>query len=186
LGEGRPQNEEVSFNSKEGMGFTGDILFSYHLGESKVPAFYVKFRSDDLERFTHGFMRDVVRDILNESSVHFGSDEIIGVGKEVMLKEVRDRLNVAMEPIGVVLDQFGFIGAPRPPESVQEAINAKQKATQDAICAENELRTARAEAQKVIASAEGTARANDLMTKSITQQIVSWRALDVQQQAIST
>jgi regulator of protease activity HflC (stomatin/prohibitin superfamily) len=159
LGEGRPQNEEVSFNSKEGMGFTGDILFSYHLGESKVPAFYVKFRSDDLERFTHGFMRDVVRDILNESSVHFSSDEIIGVGKEVMLKEVRDRLNVAMEPIGVVLDQFGFIGAPRPPESVQEAINAKQKATQDAIRAENELRTARAEAQKVIASGEGTASA---------------------------
>jgi regulator of protease activity HflC (stomatin/prohibitin superfamily) len=159
LGEGRPQNEEVSFNSKEGMGFTGDILFSYHLVESKVSAFYVKFRSDDLERFTHGFMRDDVRDILNESSVHFGSDEIIGVGKEVMLKEVRDRLNVAMEAIGVVLDQFGFISAPRPPESVQEAINAKQKATQDAIRAENELRTARAEAQKVIASGEGTASA---------------------------
>jgi regulator of protease activity HflC (stomatin/prohibitin superfamily) len=76
-----------------------------------------------------------------------------------MLKEVRDRLNVAMEPIGVVLDQFGFIGAPRPPESVQEAINARQKATQDASRAENELRTARAEAQKVIASGEGTASA---------------------------
>jgi hypothetical protein len=56
-----------------------------------------------------------------------------------------------MEPIGVVLDQFGFIGAPRPPENMQEAINAKQKSTHDPIRAENELRTARGSAHLEIA-----------------------------------
>jgi len=61
--------------------------------------------------------------------------------------------------IGVTVDQFGFVGAPRPPESVITAINLKIAATQKAMQIENELRQTEGEAKKVTAKAEGEAKA---------------------------
>jgi hypothetical protein len=59
--EGRPINDEISFQSAEGLRFTPDVDFSYQLLREQVPHFYVKFRNDDLDVFTHGFFRDAVR-----------------------------------------------------------------------------------------------------------------------------
>jgi hypothetical protein len=55
--EGHPINEEMGFNSKEGMEIFVDVSLSYAIEPSKVPEFYVKYRVDDLDRFTHGILR---------------------------------------------------------------------------------------------------------------------------------
>ena len=66
-----------------------------------------------------------------------------------------------------------------------DALNAKIAATQQAIQAENELRKAQAEAQKAIAKAEGEAKANELLAKSISTSLIQWRQLENTQQAIA-
>jgi regulator of protease activity HflC (stomatin/prohibitin superfamily) len=190
-----PGNEEVSFNSKEGLMITGDISLSYQLQADKIPAFYIKFRNDDLKHFTHGFLRNVARDIFNEVAGHYGIEEIYGPKKDVFLIEVRTALNNAVKDIGVIVEQFGFIGAPRIPESVAGALNSKVKATQDAIRVENELREAEAEAKKQVALANGEAQArvarakgeseaNLLLTRSITPTLLEWKRLEVTAQAV--
>ena len=50
--EGHPINEEMGFNSKEGMEILVDVSLSYAIDPSKVPDFYVKYRVSDLELFT--------------------------------------------------------------------------------------------------------------------------------------
>ena len=190
-----PGNEEISFNSKEGMQITGDISLSYQLNADHVPHFFVKFRTDDLEQFTHGFMHNVARDMFNEVAGKFGVEEIYGPKKEEFLSEVRKRLNDSVKEIGVTVEQFGFIGAPRIPENVLQALNSKVQATQDAMRAENELRQATAEAKKRVATAdgekqtailkaEGEARSNEVLARSLTQQLMEWRRLEIQQSAI--
>lgn len=170
------EDEQVTFNSKEGLLISGDISISYQLQQSKVPAFYVKFRSDDLSAFTHGYLRNVARDQFNEVAGTYAIDELYGPKKEQFVRGVRDRINSELKTIGVVVEQFGFIGAPRPPQSVVNAINAKMAATQQAIQRENEIRTAEAEAKKAVAQAqgqadskikmaEGQARANQLIAE---------------------
>src|ERR1700694_2428795 len=42
--EGHPVNEEMGFNSKEGMEIFADVSLSYAIDGSKVPEFYVKYR----------------------------------------------------------------------------------------------------------------------------------------------
>ena len=42
-------NEEMGFNSKEGMEILVDVSLSYAIDPSKVPDFYVKYRVSDLE-----------------------------------------------------------------------------------------------------------------------------------------
>ena len=183
--EGSSTNEEISFNTKEGLIVTGDISLSYSLVREKVPAFYIKFRSDDLNLFTHGYLRNVARDQFNEVAGKYSVEEIYGPKKEQFLNEVIGRLNSRLDTIGVSLEQFGFIGAPRPPKIVIDAINAKITATQQAMQSENELRKTEAEANKVVAKARGEAESNRILSQSINQQLIAWRQLQITEQAIA-
>jgi regulator of protease activity HflC (stomatin/prohibitin superfamily) len=155
------------------------------LVREKVPHFYVRFRNDDISAFTHGFFRDQVRDALNEVAVSYTADELYGDKKSEFLDKALARIKARVDQFGVNVIALGYASSPRPPEQVAIAINAKITAIQKAIQTENELRQASAEAKKVVASAEGTAEANQKIAASINANIVEWRRLDVQQQAIS-
>lgn len=183
--EGSPTNEEISFNSREGVVITADISLSHQLSPDKVPHFYIKFRSDDLRTYTHGFLRNVSRDAFNEVAPRFGVQEIYGERKEEFLTAVRNRINDEIAPFGDHLEQFGIIGAPRLPPTVVEALNAKITATQNAIRVENELRQAEAEAKKSVARAQGEADANKVLTLSISPELIQYRLLQIQEAAIA-
>ena len=188
--EGKPIDESISFNSSEGLVISADISLSYEIEQNKVPHFYVKFRSDDLDIFTHGFLRNIARDAFNEVGALFTIEQIYGTEKEKVVTDVRNKINTQTKDFGVVLTQFGYTGAPRLPQSVVTAMNAKIQATQDAIRTENELRQARAEAQKKIAEAEGIAKsriavadgeakANKVLAESITKNLLDWKNLEI-------
>jgi len=190
LNEGRPINEELSFNTLQGLTVYGDISLSYHLDPAKVPAFYVKFRSDDIDQFTHGFLRNVARDSMNRVAANYTVEEIMGEKKPEMEQRSREELQSEVKDIGVVIEQFGFIGSPRPPESVVAAINAAQQAKYIAQQKQNELLQSQADAAKQVAAAEGQAKSqiaiaqgeaesNRLRAASISPQIIEWQKLAV-------
>ncbi len=193
--EGKPVNEEITFTTGDQMQVAADISLAYHLVAQKVPAFYVKFRSDDLKTFTHGFLRNLAREKFDNVAGRYKIETIMG-DNAPFLAETRAALQKDLDTIGVQLDQFGFIGAPRPPKQVVDAINGKVQATQDAIRVENEVRQAKAEAEKRVAQAEGEARAaiakatgdakaNQVLTSSITSTLLEWRRLEIQQASIA-
>lgn len=193
--EGSANNEELSFTTKDQMVVFADVSLSYSLISSQVPNFYVKFRSDDLNQFTHGFLRNVARDQFNETAGKYGIEQIMG-DNEPFITEVRKRIQDQVSSLGVKIEQFGFIGAPRPPVAVVQAINAKIQATQIAIQIENELRAATATAAKKVAEAEGNAKAaiatangqaeaNRIKSASINPAILDWERLAATREAIS-
>ena len=179
--EGLPINDEISFQSAEGLRFTSDVNVSYQLTAAQVPRFYVKFRSDDLNMFTHGFFRDAVRNAFRISTA-YRAEEINGAKQTELIDRVLDSLRQAMQPYGVDVLQLGFATPPRPPESVKQAIESKIAATQLAERAENEKRQAIAEAAKAVEIARGQAQANDLLTRSLSPQLVQWKQLEILQQ----
>src|SRR5271169_5233658 len=85
LNEGHAVNEEMSYNSKEGMEIFSDVSLSYAIEPRRVPDFYVKYRVSDLETFTHGFLRDVVRNSLNEVAFTYSVEQIYGEQKTEFL-----------------------------------------------------------------------------------------------------
>src|SRR5258708_3369838 len=151
--EGHPINEEMGFNSKEGMEIFVDVAVSDAIEPSKVPDFYVKYRVADMEMFTHGILRDVVRNSLNEVASTYVVEDIYGEKKADFLGKVQAKIEQKMSPVGVSVQQFGFIGAPRVPSVIATAITAKAQAIQQAERARNELATTQAEAAKKIAEA---------------------------------
>jgi regulator of protease activity HflC (stomatin/prohibitin superfamily) len=179
--EGRPVNDEISFQSSEGLRFTADVNVSYQLTGSDVPKFYVKFRSDDLEVFTHGFFRDAVRNAFRIAT-DYRAEEINGARQTELIDRVLQQFRQAMQPYGVDVLQSGFATPPRPPESVRQAIESKIAATQLAERAENEKRQAIAEAAKAVEIARGQAQANDLLTRSLSPQLMQWKQLQILEQ----
>lgn len=187
--EGHPVNEEMGFNSKEGMEIFVDVSLSYAIDPSKAPDFYVKYRVDDLDRFTHGILRDIVRNSLNEVASTYVVEDIYGEGKAEFLHKVQAMIEQKVAPVGVGVQQFGFIGAPRVPPVIAAAITAKAQAIQQAERARNELATTQAEAAKKIAEAEGDAKslvmraqgeadANRIRQNSLTPQLLDLRRIE--------
>jgi regulator of protease activity HflC (stomatin/prohibitin superfamily) len=187
--EGHPINEEMGFNSKEGMEIFVDVSLSYAIDPSKAPEFYVKYRVDDLDRFTHGILRDIVRNSLNEVASTYVVEDIYGEGKAEFLHKVQAMIEQKVAPVGVGVQQFGFIGAPRVPQVIAAAITAKAQAIQQAERARNELATTQAEAAKKIAEADGDAKsmvtraqgeadANRIRQNSLTPQLLELRKIE--------
>jgi regulator of protease activity HflC (stomatin/prohibitin superfamily) len=83
--EGHPVNEEMGFNSKEGMEIFADVSLSYAIEPTRVPDFYVKYRVNQLEGFTHGILRDIVRNSLNEVASTYTVEDIYGEKKAQFL-----------------------------------------------------------------------------------------------------
>src|SRR5260370_19466271 len=145
----------MGFNSKEGMEIFVDVSLSYAIDPLKAPDFYVKYRLADMESFTHGILRDVVRNSLNEVASTYVVEDIYGEKKAEFLSKVQAKIEQKLSPVGVNVQQFGFIGAPRVPAVIATAITAKAQAIQQAERARNELATTQAEAAKKIPEAEG-------------------------------
>jgi regulator of protease activity HflC (stomatin/prohibitin superfamily) len=193
--EGHPINEEMGFNSKEGMEIFVDVSLSYAIDPQKAPDFYVKYRVSDLDMFTHGILRDIVRNSLNEVASTFTVEDIYGERKAEFLSRVQAMIEEKVRPVGVSVQQFGFIGAPRVPEVIAAAITAKAQAIQQSERAHNELATTQAEAAKKIAEAEGDAKsmvtraqgeadANRIRQNSLTPQLLELRRIENEQALI--
>src|SRR5271155_2172440 len=189
VNEGHPINEEMGFNSKEGMEIFVDVSLSYAIDPAKVPDFYVKYRVSDMDTFTHGILRDIVRNSLNEVASTYVVEDIYGEGKAEFLHKVEAMIEKKLAPVGVGVQQFGFIGAPRVPAVIAQAITAKPQANQQAERAQNERATTRAEAAKKIAEAEGDAKslvtraqgeadANRIRQNSLTPQLLDLRRIE--------
>lgn len=198
--EGHPLNEEIIFNSKEGQEVRADVSLSYAIDPTKVPEFYVKYRADDLEKFTHGILKDIVRNSLNEVASTYKLEDIYGENKAAFLREARERVQAAVAPVGVGIQQFGFIGKPRFTAAIEQAITQKTQAITEAERARNQLAVTQAEMNKMVAEAEGEAKsqierargeaessiqrargeaeANRLRQASITPQLLEWRRLE--------
>ena len=200
--EGHPINEELVFNSKEGQEVRADVSLSYAIDPVKVPEFYVKYRTDELERFTHGILKDIVRNSLNEVASVYTLEDIYGENKARFLRESRERIQTQLSLVGVEIQQFGFIGKPRFTAAIEQAITQKTQAITEAERARNQLAVTQAEMAKTVAEAEGEAKsqiaraqgeatslierargeaeANRLRQASITQQLLEWKRLENQ------
>lgn len=187
-GEGHPLNEEITFTNKDKMTISVDVNLSYHIDPAKVPHFYVKFRSDDISTFTYGYLHNTARDAFNEHAGRYSIDEIMGDNAK-FLKDVRDGLQTEVGTIGVVIDQFGIIGAPRPPAFVLEQINASAHASQLALQKQNELAQVQADMAKetakkttyaanLIMYAEAEAKANRMISESINSNLLEKMRLE--------
>jgi len=113
--------------------------------------------------------------------------DIIGPRKAEATNQARMLLEKRLSPYGIEVKQF-TINELRPPQTVIEAINTKNVMQQQALTAQNELQKnefqargdsikAAGRAKAITAEAEAQARANQLLSASITPTLVQYEMM---------
>jgi regulator of protease activity HflC (stomatin/prohibitin superfamily) len=124
-----------------------------------APKLYNKFRQNDMIALANSYIRNTVREALNEVASKMKVEEIYGVGKTAMLKEVADRCRERLGTFGVSIDQLTINGALRLPPLIADAINRALEASQNAAQSRNRVAQVEAEARQAITQATGAAEA---------------------------
>jgi regulator of protease activity HflC (stomatin/prohibitin superfamily) len=192
--EGREGDESFTFNDKDGTSLNADVGISYAIDPEKVPLIFQKYRRG-VDEITDIYLRNMVRDgITSEASV-LPVEAIYGVGKEKLLDAVLSRVKAKVEPLGIKVEELYWIGKIRLPEVIEKALNDKIKANQDAMQAQNQvlqrkyeadkkIEDARGAAESVLVAAKRQAEANDLLTKSLTPELLAYKKLENEIKAI--
>jgi len=192
--EGAPVDESMAFNSVEGALVRVDVSLAFTLDSAKVPSILKKFRQD-ITGISNVYLRSQVRDSLSRHASKMPIVKIYGEGKAELLKQVTDDLSTRLGADGFQVNMVSFVSDLRLDSQVSESIVAAITATNKAVAAENKIRetkavatqqieSARGEAESARVKAEGQAKANALLTNSLTSIMVDWQRIQNQKAAI--
>lgn len=184
--EGSPTDESITFQTVEGMSVNADIGISYSVNPEKVSVIFQKYRKQ-LDEITDIYLRNMVRDAFVAVASTKPVEDVYGAGKTELLKSVEAYVRQQCGDMFNV-ERIYLVGELRLPAGVTNALNGKIQATQQAQKIENEIRSAKAEAEKKIAEATGKAQsiliearaqaeANKVLAASITSEFVNYQAL---------
>ena len=182
--EGSPLNDEINVNSVEGQPISLDVSLSFQLDQSQTPKLYTTFRTD-INQITHGYVKQTIRQALQEVVGTEPVADVIGPKKAEATNRVRTLISQRLQPLGFDVRQF-TINELRAPPAVMDAINQKNVMQQQALTAQNELQKntfnaqgdsikAAGRAKAITAEAEAQARANELLSRSITPTLVQYQ-----------
>lgn len=182
-----PGDESITFQTREGLNVNSDIGIQYTLKPDKIPYIFQKYRRG-INEITNVFLRNEVRDALVNEASKMDVESIYGVGKGAFVDAVEKQVREKVESQGIIVEKIYIIGEFRLPPNVVQSINAKIAATQMAQQRENEVRQAKAEADKSIEAARGRAesvrieaeaqaKANRLLAESVSDSLIQFQAV---------
>lgn len=185
--EGSPTDESLSFNSKEGAILNADIGFSLALDPEKVPTLFKKYRKD-IDIIIRGYLRNKIRDAINNEASQHNATEIFGQGRSVILANAKKQLREELEPEGFIVDELTFANEIRADDRVKASINSVIEASQRALEAEQKVKQIEAEARQKIAESQGQAEsillkakadaeANKMLSESVTPALLQYEAM---------
>lgn len=180
-----PVDESITFNSIEGAVINADIAVSYQIIPESVPEIFVELRKDS-DYIKNVYVRSKARDSFSRNASRMKVVDIFGSKKEELLNAVKEDLQSNMK--GFKFDMVTFIGGLRVDPLVEQSISSTIQATQRAIEAENKVKQSTAEAQQKVEEARGLAEsilleakaraeANEMLTKSLSPQLLNYEAL---------
>jgi regulator of protease activity HflC (stomatin/prohibitin superfamily) len=149
-------------NTKDGSEFRVSPIINYSVQRDKVPTIFAKYRRS-LEQIEEGFLKTSVFDAFRLATNKYTADELISNRQQFEI-EIRRILETELLSEGFVVNQFTSNLVY--PQTFKQAIEAKNNAVQSALRAENDVKTAEAQAKIQVAKAEGNAQSLLIQAKA--------------------
>lgn len=157
-----------SVNAKDGSEFTVDPTLSFSIVQGNSPRIFRKYRRE-LTEVTATTILNYSKDAFRIQMNKYTTDEIVS-NREKFESDVQKTLSTVLEKEGFKLEQL--TSGLQYPQTIVDAVNSKNKAVQDAMKVENELRVTEAQAKKLVVQAEAEKRANELKQQSLTPMLI--------------
>ena len=161
---------QIVFQDRDGQEISADIGLSYHVQQGMSAELYEKYRRK-IDDITCVFVKNNIRDGFNNFTITMTAEEIYSGKKTELIKAVEaDAIN-KLGPIGFVIEDLYWAGPIDLPDSIRNAVNLKVQATQEAQQRQNEVATAKADADKKIETARGDAVSIELRSVAEAEAI---------------
>lgn len=166
--------EPFTVNAKDGSVFTVDPTITFRVIPGKSPEIFKKYRKN-IEKITESTLYNYVRDAFRIQFNKYTTDSMIS-SRELFENAVQIQLSTTLNKEGFELEQL--TSGIKYPETITQAIDAKNRAVQQAMQVENELRVTEANAKKLIIQAEAESKANQLRQQSLTPLLVQQQFIE--------
>ena len=185
-------NEEkdngIDISTKDGKTVHVSVTYAFHMDEEKLPEVFTKFRGQSIEKIEAGYMKSELLRCINEVTAKYNLMDVVGEQRQAINNEVFQRLKESLGEFGVVVETLNISDA-KPDTATAEAIqkvidsqNALQKAKIDyeaaKIEAERKKAIARGNADATYIEAEGIAKANEMLSKTLTSEVLEQHKID--------
>jgi regulator of protease activity HflC (stomatin/prohibitin superfamily) len=160
--------KEFSVNAKDGSEFIVDPTLSFRVIQGKSPEIFRKYRKD-IKEISETTIYNYVKDAFRIQMNKYTTDEIVS-NREKFENDVQNYLYSELNKEGFVLEQL--TSGLKYPQSIVDAVNNKNKAVQEAMMVENQLKVAEAEAKKLIIQAEAQKKANEMIQSSLSPLLI--------------
>ncbi|MCI0622777.1 MAG: prohibitin family protein [Acidobacteria bacterium] len=168
----------ASASSKDLQVVTTEVSLNYQLEGSKVGETYRNMRQEYENRVIQPFIQEVVK----STTANFDAEQLITQRPRVKA-ELQDLITKRLAPLGIGVVELSITDF-RFTQVFQDSIEAKVKAVQQALEAENALRRVGFEAQQAIVKATAEAKGLELQKVQITAQLLDLRRIEVQGRAV--
>ena len=170
--------DSTGSSSKDLQLVTTEVTLNYQLKPSSVPEIYRTMRQDYENRVIEPYMQEAVK----STTADFNAEELITQRPQVK-EELQNLMTERLAPLGIGVIELSITDF-QFSVTFQQSIEAKVKAVQEALEAENALRRVEFEAQQAITRAEAEAKGLELQKAQITDQLLALRRIEVQGKAI--
>lgn len=179
--------QAITMQTSEGLSISSDVGITYSIEPNNVVKVFSKYRLG-IDEITNTFLHNMVRDAMNEIASTMTVEQIYGAQKELFITKVNGIVKKEASGNGIDVDKIYLVGSFQLPATVVDSINSKIQASQNAMKVENEVATARAEAQKTVVDAEARgqqilinaqsqAKANKILSESLTPQFIEYQQI---------
>lgn len=155
--------------TKEGLKVRIDASVVYRNDPTQVVVLYKNVRGDPFEILLVPNFMSILRD-----EVKRWSAEDIYTGKSTDIQfDVERRLRDILAPRGIIIEAVLFRGL-KLPDRVTDAIELKLSEKQAVETMNFTVEKQKLESRRVVIEANGTAAANEIVSKSITPELIQW------------
>jgi len=178
----------LKFNDKTGAVMTADIAIQYRFDGDKVPVLFTRLRKD-AAYIGHNYLRTQIREKVSREAKKYTVTQIFGSEGTKMLDDAMQAVNEEFADVGIIIDMLSFNSEIKVDDKIKESINKVITAAQEAVAAENKVKQIKAESdqkieesrglsESVLVKAKKEAEANDVITKSVTPELLKYKALE--------
>ncbi len=176
-GEGQVKGDDaIEVLTSDGLTLKLEITVQYRLLPTAAPMVYKTIGDDYVEKI----VRPEIRSALRDKAVNYLSTDIYSIKREDFVSKVQVLLDEGFKKRGLVLEGV-LLRDVTLPAAVQQSINAKISAQQDAQKMEFVLQKEKQEADRKRIEAQGIQDFQRIVAMGLSQQILEWKGIEATQ-----
>jgi len=181
-------DDSIDLPTREGQHIRQDISVTYNTTQDRAADVFRSFRGAPIEEIEGTFIRRTIITVAQNTAGQMSLSEIISAKRGDLQTAIEQKLSGDLAKMGFSLDKVN-LGASHLPPAIENQMQQKMAAQQEAQKAEYELQKqqtlakaavaqAEGEAQSVLVRAKAQAEANRLLNASLSPTLVNYRAVD--------